>query len=59
MSESKNKAGVLALIFSFLFPIIGVICYFVKRNDVVNPNAYLQAALAGFVVGLILNFVCL
>lgn len=59
MSEENNKAGVLALIFSFLFPIVGVICYFVKKNDVVNPNAYLQAALVGFVVGLILNFVCL
>lgn len=56
MSETNNKAGVLALICSFLFPIVGVIIYFVKKNEVVNPNAYLQAALAGFVIGLIFNF---
>lgn len=55
MAENVKKAGVLALIMSFLLPIVGVILYFIKRKDVVDPNNYLYAAIAGFVVGLILS----
>lgn len=54
--EKKEKAGVVALICSFLFPIVGVICYFVNKDKVENAPNYLYAALAGFVLGLILNF---
>lgn len=54
-----EKAGIIGLIFSFLIPIVGVIIYFVQKNKVVNAASYLWAALAGFVLGLILNFVIL
>jgi tetrahydromethanopterin S-methyltransferase subunit B len=52
---NDNKAGVLALIISFLFPLVGVIIFFVKRKSVVNSGAYLGAAVAGFIVGIILR----
>lgn len=52
----QEKAGTIALIFSFLMPLIGIICYFVNKKDVENPSAYLYAAGAGFVLGMILRF---
>lgn len=52
MSES-NKAGIFALIVSFLIPIAGVIIYFIEKDKVSNPSAYLKCALAGVIVGLI------
>ncbi|MBQ9591655.1 MAG: hypothetical protein IJR32_02295 [Paludibacteraceae bacterium] len=52
MSES-NKAGILALIVSFVIPIAGVIIYFIQKDKVSNPTAYLKCALAGVIVGLI------
>lgn len=51
----ENRAGCFALGFSFLFPIIGVIIYFVQRKTVDNPNAYLIAAACGFGLGIILR----
>ncbi len=56
MEENEEKAGTIALICSFLFPIVGVICYFSQKENVVNPSAYLYAALGGFIVGLVLRF---
>ena len=53
--ESTERAGVIALIFSFLLPIVGIICYFAQRKEVENPSAYLYAALGGFVLGIILR----
>ena len=53
--EPTEKAGTVALIFSFLMPIVGVICYFANKKSVENPSAYLYAALGGFVVGIILR----
>lgn len=53
--ERTERAGVIALIFSFLFPIIGIICYFVNKDKVENASAYLYSALGGFILGLILN----
>lgn len=53
----QEEAGVLAIIASILFPLIGIIIYFVQRKSVKNPGAYLWGALAGFVVGLILRAV--
>lgn len=53
--EKTEKAGTVALIFSFLFPIVGIICYFVNKKEVVNASAYLYAALGGFIVGIILR----
>lgn len=55
MEEKENKAGVFALICSVLFPIVGIICYFVNKKDVVNASAYLVAAGIGFFCGLILR----
>ena len=56
MAEEKTeKAGVVALIFSFLFPLIGIICYFVNKKEVENASAYLWATLGGFVMGIILR----
>ena len=56
MAEEKTeKAGVVALIFSFLFPLVGIICYFVNKKEVENASAYLWAALGGFVMGIILR----
>ena len=53
--EEESKAGILALVFSFLLPIVGIILYFVQKDKVQNRNAYLFAALAGIVVGTILR----
>jgi len=56
MAEEKTeKAGVVALIFSFLIPLVGIICYFSNKKDVENASAYLWAALGGFVVGMLLR----
>ena len=53
--EKTEKAGVFALICSFLFPLVGIICYFVNKKEVENASAYLYAALGGFVLGFILR----
>lgn len=55
--ENRNSAGLAELIISFLFPIIGVICYFFRRNKVDNAKAYLYSALGGFIFSLILNLI--
>ena len=49
-----KKVGILGIVFSFLIPIVGIICYFVQRDRVENPNTYLWCALCGFVVNCIL-----
>lgn len=54
-NENESRAGVFALICSVLFPIIGIICYFVNRKEVENASAYLYASLGGFVLGLLLR----
>lgn len=51
----EEKAGTFALICSFLFPLVGIICYFVQRKEVVNASAYLYSALGGFIVGILLR----
>lgn len=53
--QEKGKAGIFALIFSFLFPVIGVIIYFVQRDKVVGSVKYLYAAGIGFVVSLLMG----
>ena len=56
MAEEKTeKAGVVALIFSFLIPLVGIICYFSNKKEVENTSAYLWAALGGFVLGFIMR----
>ena len=53
--ERTARAGVLALIFSFLIPLVGIICYFSNKREVENASAYLWAALGGFVVGMLMR----
>lgn len=53
--QEKGKAGIFALICSFLFPIVGVIIYFVQKDKVADPVKYLYAAGAGFVVSLLMG----
>ena len=56
ITESKNEhsAGPVGLILSFLFPIIGFICFFLMQSRIKNPSAYLYSALGGFVFSIIL-----
>lgn len=55
--QNENTAGCFGIGFSVLFPIVGIILYFVQKKSVNNPSAYLYGALAGFVIGLILRAV--
>ena len=55
--ENKNNAGCIGIGFSVLFPLIGIIMYFVQKKSVANPSAYLYGAGAGVVVGLILRLI--
>lgn len=50
----KEKASCFAVGCSFLIPIVGVVCYFVQKDKVENPNSYLIAALCGFILNCIL-----
>lgn len=52
---SENKPGVFALICSFLFPIVGIICFFVNRKTVKHAEYYLIAAFCSFVLSLIIR----
>jgi hypothetical protein len=52
-----DKAGIGLCILSFLFPIVGIILYFVKKNE--EPNAaktYLSCGIGGFALGLLITF---
>lgn len=51
----KESAGCIGLGFSFFIPLIGIILYFTKKSEKFDARGYLYAALAGFVVGLILR----
>lgn len=55
--QEKSSVGVLALICSFLIPIVGVIIYFIQKDKVVEPVKYLYAAGAGFVVSLLIGLI--
>lgn len=53
--EEKNQASVGLIILSILFPIVGIILYFVKKNEENGPaGVYLGCAIAGFIIGLLL-----
>ena len=52
--EGKENAGYLAIIFSFLFPIIGLILYFTKKDDVKKTEAYLIAAGISYAIRIII-----
>lgn len=43
----------LLVILSFLFPIVGLIAYFVRKNDDDDAGIFLGAGVAGFITSLI------
>ena len=50
-----KNANVILVILSFLIPIVGIVLYFVKKNDEAEAaKSYLWAAVAGFVLALLL-----
>ena len=51
----QEKAGCIGILISFLFPIIGIILYFVKKDSVSNASAYLYAALFMIILGMIVG----
>lgn len=53
--QNLPAAGAGLIIVSFLIPIAGVIGYFVKKDKVSNPGAYLIAALIGFITWFVLQ----
>ena len=55
MSDELEEVGFGGKLISFLIPIVGVILYFVNKNERKNPNDYLVWALVGFIIGLICN----
>ena len=55
-SEKENEAGCLGIGFSVIFPLVGIILYFVQKNSVNNPSAYLYGALVGFIINCIIKF---
>lgn len=36
--KKNEKAGVFALICSFLFPLVGIVCYFVNKKTLRMPH---------------------
>jgi hypothetical protein len=54
---NDNKAGILGIGCSVLFPLIGVIIYFVQKKSVNNPKAYLYGALTGFIIQFVLQMI--
>lgn len=54
--EPTEKARVLGLIFSFLIPLLGILLFYLSRNKVINPNAYLYSAFFGFLFHAITYF---
>ncbi|GEM_PF-1514407 len=53
--SQKESAGCLGLGFSLIFPIVGIILYFVKKSEKFDASGYLYAAGAGFVIGILLR----
>ncbi|MBR5532866.1 MAG: FHA domain-containing protein [Bacteroidales bacterium] len=49
---SANRWGVFG---SFMIPILGIILFIVTKNKIRNPRAYLNAAIAGFIVTAVLS----
>ena len=56
-NDSEKLAGKVGLCVSALFPIVGVIMYFVQNNKIEDATKYLKWAGIGFIVGLICNII--
>lgn len=56
--DSEDSAGVWMNILCFLIPIVGLVLYFVKKNDYPNTaKSYLTWAAAGFGVSILINII--
>ncbi len=55
--QEENKAGCFGLVISFFIPLIGVILFLLKKDEVINAKSYLYAALYGFVIGIIFSII--
>lgn len=53
--DTLEEVGFGGKLISFLFPIVGVILYFVNKDDRKNPKDYLIWALIGFIIGVVCN----
>lgn len=53
--EVESEHSVLLKVVSFLFPLIGIILYFVKSNDP-NKGSYLKLAIIGMVISFGITF---
>ncbi len=52
----KNKVNPILVILAVLIPIVGYVLYFVKKSEEQEvANNYLWAAVAGSVIGVIIN----
>ena len=51
--KNSNDMKTLLVILSFLFPIVGLIAYFVRKNDDDDAGIFLGAGVAGFITALI------
>jgi len=51
--QEKGKAGCLGIVVSLGFPLVGIILYFAQKDKVSNPKAYLYAAMATMIFGLL------
>jgi hypothetical protein len=57
-SPNTEKLGVLLSIVCFLIPLVGLILYFVYKTDKpAKSKGACYAALAGFIVGVVINLI--
>lgn len=60
MEENKDlekRAGCIGIALSFIFPIVGIILYFVRKKSMANAYAYLYAAILAILLNILLLFV--
>lgn len=48
MVETKSNVGIVELIISFLIPLVGIILFAIRKDNVDNPLSYLVSATFGF-----------
>lgn len=55
--RQKDNAGCFGLAVSVFYPLLGVLLYFIQKDSVNNPHAYIRAALVGLAIKFILGFI--
>ena len=53
----ENQVSTLEKVLSFLFPIIGIILYFINKNNVKDSSEYLKCSGIGFLIGVICQLI--